>query len=132
MPEIFRVPLDSILLQMISMGLPNVREFPFIEAPEAEAIEQTILGLKQHVSWLKIFKAVFIMKFFASSAECFDWRRKNNSSGQIIVQFTRGNLHWQNAANGLCVSGYRENFNLGRNNVSAKSIYTASLFRFKV
>ncbi|XP_037805947.1 probable ATP-dependent RNA helicase DHX34 [Lucilia sericata] len=47
-PEIFRVPLDTILLQMISMGLPNVRQFPFIESPEEENIEQTILGLKQH------------------------------------------------------------------------------------
>lgn len=34
---------------MISMGLPNVRQFPFIEPPEEENIEQTILGLKQHV-----------------------------------------------------------------------------------
>ncbi|XP_017055155.1 probable ATP-dependent RNA helicase DHX34 isoform X2 [Drosophila ficusphila] len=47
-PEIYRVPLDTMLLQMVSMGLPNVREFPFIEAPEAERIEQTILALKQH------------------------------------------------------------------------------------
>ncbi|XP_068154752.1 probable ATP-dependent RNA helicase DHX34 [Drosophila tropicalis] len=47
-PEIYRVPLDTMLLQMVSMGLPNVREFPFIEAPEGERIEQTILGLKQH------------------------------------------------------------------------------------
>uniref|UniRef100_A0A1I8NLN9 ATP-dependent RNA helicase DHX34 n=1 Tax=Stomoxys calcitrans TaxID=35570 RepID=A0A1I8NLN9_STOCA len=47
-PEIFRVPLDNILLQMVSMGLPNVRKFPFIESPEEECIEQTILGLKQH------------------------------------------------------------------------------------
>lgn len=49
-PEIYRVPLDTMLLQMVSMGLPDVRAFPFIEAPEAERIEQTILGLKQHVS----------------------------------------------------------------------------------
>lgn len=44
------MPLDTMLLQMVSMGLPDVRAFPFIEAPEAERIEQTILGLKQHVS----------------------------------------------------------------------------------
>lgn len=36
---------------MVSMGLPNVRQFPFIEPPEEESIEQTILGLKQHVNW---------------------------------------------------------------------------------
>ncbi|XP_016995301.2 probable ATP-dependent RNA helicase DHX34 [Drosophila takahashii] len=47
-PEIYRVPLDTMLLQMVSMGLPDVRVFPFIEAPEAERIEQTILALKQH------------------------------------------------------------------------------------
>ncbi|KAM8720918.1 hypothetical protein ACLKA7_006889 [Drosophila subpalustris] len=47
-PEIYRVPLDTMLLQMVSMGLPDVRAFPFIEAPDAERIEQTILGLKQH------------------------------------------------------------------------------------
>jgi len=38
-----------MLLQMVSMGLPDVRAFPFIEAPETERIEQTILALKQHV-----------------------------------------------------------------------------------
>ncbi|TDG41279.1 hypothetical protein AWZ03_012294 [Drosophila navojoa] len=48
LPEIYRVPLDTMLLQMVSMGLPDVRAFPFIEAPDAERIEQTILSLKQH------------------------------------------------------------------------------------
>ncbi|XP_017145083.1 probable ATP-dependent RNA helicase DHX34 [Drosophila miranda] len=47
-PEIYRVPLDTMLLQMVSMGLPDVRAFPFIEPPESERIEQTILALKQH------------------------------------------------------------------------------------
>ncbi|KAH8387723.1 hypothetical protein KR093_009176 [Drosophila rubida] len=47
-PEIYRVPLDTMLLQMIAMGLPDVRIFPFIEPPESERIEQTILALKQH------------------------------------------------------------------------------------
>ncbi|XP_022219514.2 probable ATP-dependent RNA helicase DHX34 isoform X2 [Drosophila obscura] len=47
-PEIYRVPLDNMLLQMVSMGLPDVRAFPFIEPPESERIEQTILALKQH------------------------------------------------------------------------------------
>lgn len=45
-----------MLLQMVSMGLPDVRAFPFIEAPEAERIEQTILGLKQHVSELALLQ----------------------------------------------------------------------------
>ncbi|KAH8274879.1 hypothetical protein KR044_002300 [Drosophila immigrans] len=47
-PEIYRVPLDTMLLQMVAMGLPDVRAFPFIEPPESERIEQTILALKQH------------------------------------------------------------------------------------
>ncbi|XP_037933921.1 probable ATP-dependent RNA helicase DHX34 isoform X2 [Teleopsis dalmanni] len=47
-PEIFRVPLDTIVLQMIAMGLPNIRAFPFIEKPSGEKIEQTIMALKQH------------------------------------------------------------------------------------
>ncbi|XP_034649879.1 probable ATP-dependent RNA helicase DHX34 [Drosophila subobscura] len=46
-PEIYRVPLDTMLLQMVTMGLPDVRAFPFIEPPEPELIEHTILSLKQ-------------------------------------------------------------------------------------
>lgn len=46
-PEIHRVPLESLLLQMISMGLPNARLFPFIEPPPMEGIETSILSLKQ-------------------------------------------------------------------------------------
>lgn len=45
--EIFRVPLESLLLQMIAMGLPNARLFPFIEPPAIESIENSILTLKQ-------------------------------------------------------------------------------------
>lgn len=46
--EIHRVPLESLILQMISMGLPNARLFPFIEPPPNESIEHSILSLKQH------------------------------------------------------------------------------------
>ncbi|KAJ9600220.1 hypothetical protein L9F63_009480, partial [Diploptera punctata] len=46
-PEIKRVPLDSLLLQMVAMGLPDARKFPFIEPPPAESIENSILSLKQ-------------------------------------------------------------------------------------
>ena len=45
-PEIHRVPLDNLILQMISMGLPDARKFPFIEPPPAESIENSILALK--------------------------------------------------------------------------------------
>lgn len=50
--EILKVPLESLLLQMISMGLPNARMFPFIESPPAENIENAIMNLKHHVSFL--------------------------------------------------------------------------------
>lgn len=45
-PEIQRVPLDNLLLQMISMGLPDTRKFPFIEPPPASTIETSIAFLK--------------------------------------------------------------------------------------
>lgn len=48
-PELQRVPLDSSLLQMIAMGLPDARKFPFIEPPPDDSIENAILSLKDHV-----------------------------------------------------------------------------------
>lgn len=48
--EIHRVPLQSLLLQMISMGLPDARLFPFIEPPAIDSIENGLLSLKKHVS----------------------------------------------------------------------------------
>ncbi|XP_068226643.1 probable ATP-dependent RNA helicase DHX34 [Palaemon carinicauda] len=45
-PEIQRVPLDSLTLQMISMGLPDVRLFPFIEPPAPESLENSVTALK--------------------------------------------------------------------------------------
>lgn len=45
--EILKVPLETVLLQMISMGLPNARLFPFLEPPPQENIENAILALKQ-------------------------------------------------------------------------------------
>ncbi|OTF81470.1 ATP-dependent RNA helicase DHX34-like protein, partial [Euroglyphus maynei] len=44
-PEIQRVSLESLILNMISMGLNNVRKFPFIEAPDAMIIENTMKHL---------------------------------------------------------------------------------------
>ena len=48
-PEIQRVPLDSVLLQMVAMGLPDARKFPFVEPPPSDSIENAISSLKQHV-----------------------------------------------------------------------------------
>ncbi|XP_033607605.1 probable ATP-dependent RNA helicase DHX34 isoform X2 [Cryptotermes secundus] len=39
-PEIQRVPLDSLLLQMVAMGLPDARKFPFIEPPPPGALTE--------------------------------------------------------------------------------------------
>ncbi|KAL1139225.1 hypothetical protein AAG570_006211, partial [Ranatra chinensis] len=47
-PEIQRVPLDSVLLQMMAMGLPDVRKFPFLEIPPSANIENAVTSLKQH------------------------------------------------------------------------------------
>lgn len=44
-PEIKRVPLNSLLLQMIAMGLKDVRKFPFIEPPEQQSIEDSLIFL---------------------------------------------------------------------------------------
>jgi len=46
-PEIQRVPLDSLLLQMISIGIPDCRKFPFIEPPSLDSIESSIARLKE-------------------------------------------------------------------------------------
>ncbi|KAH3837771.1 probable ATP-dependent RNA helicase DHX34 [Dreissena polymorpha] len=45
-PEIQRVPLDSLVLQMISMGLPDPRKFPFIEPPSLESLENALVFLR--------------------------------------------------------------------------------------
>ena len=47
-PEIQRVPLDSLILQMISMGLPNIKLFPFIEPPSSESLDMSLNSLKSH------------------------------------------------------------------------------------
>ncbi|XP_034326251.2 probable ATP-dependent RNA helicase DHX34 [Magallana gigas] len=46
-PEIQRVSLDSLILQMLSMGLPDVRKFPFLEEPEMSSIENALYFLKE-------------------------------------------------------------------------------------
>jgi HrpA-like RNA helicase len=51
-PEMLRVPLESLLLLMISLGLSDVRKFPFLDTPEPDSIENALIELKQHVSIL--------------------------------------------------------------------------------
>lgn len=47
-PEIMRVSLDSLVLQMLAMGLPNIKLFPFIEPPPRDSLETSIISLKSH------------------------------------------------------------------------------------
>jgi HrpA-like RNA helicase len=49
-PEIRRVPLHSLLLQMISMGLPDARKFPFLEPPAAKSVEEALQSLKEQAA----------------------------------------------------------------------------------
>lgn len=64
-PELQKVPLDALLLQMVAMGLPNARLFPFIEPPLPENIENAIESLKQHVSIMQLFYRTFgLFKWF--------------------------------------------------------------------
>lgn len=45
-PEIHLVPLESLFLKMISLGLSDVTQFPFIEKPSACSIEESLEKLK--------------------------------------------------------------------------------------
>ncbi|KAJ2949643.1 hypothetical protein O0L34_g15568 [Tuta absoluta] len=47
-PEVSRVPLASLLLLMSSLGVNDVRRFPFLDAPPESAVENALLELKQH------------------------------------------------------------------------------------
>ncbi|GJQ79871.1 hypothetical protein Trydic_g18319 [Trypoxylus dichotomus] len=44
--EIHLVPLDSLLLDMISLGLNDISNFPFLEKPTADSIEESMEKLK--------------------------------------------------------------------------------------
>lgn len=58
--EIHRVPLQSLLLQMIAMGLPDARQFPFLESPPNDSIETSLVSLKKHVKQSYICLPIFI------------------------------------------------------------------------
>ncbi|CAL8086081.1 unnamed protein product [Calicophoron daubneyi] len=47
-PEIRRVPLETLTLQMMVMGLPDVRKFPFIEAPDPKSLDEALERLQSH------------------------------------------------------------------------------------
>ena len=47
-PELQRVSLDAVVLQMASMGLQDPRKFPFLEAPAESAIVSAVTLLEEH------------------------------------------------------------------------------------
>jgi len=49
-PEIQRVPLDSLVLQITALGLGSIRKFPFLEPPSMTNIETAIAFLKEQVT----------------------------------------------------------------------------------
>ncbi len=46
-PEIHRVPLDNLVLQMASLGLRDATKFPFIEPPSRSSLESATVFLQQ-------------------------------------------------------------------------------------
>ncbi|XP_043233038.1 probable ATP-dependent RNA helicase DHX34 [Amphibalanus amphitrite] len=46
-PEIQRVPLESLVLQMVALGLPDARRFPFLDRPAEDSLEDAIRSLVQ-------------------------------------------------------------------------------------
>lgn len=46
--EIHLVPLDSLILHMISLGLSDIANFPFVEKPAAKTIQESIEKLKYY------------------------------------------------------------------------------------
>ncbi|THD24726.1 ATP dependent RNA helicase DHX34 [Fasciola hepatica] len=52
-PEIRRVPLETLVLQMMVMGLPDVKYFPFIEPPEEKCLDEAVERLLSHGALIK-------------------------------------------------------------------------------
>ncbi|KAH8859715.1 putative ATP-dependent RNA helicase DHX34 [Schistosoma japonicum] len=46
--QIRRVPLETLVLQMMVMGLPDIKKFPFIDPPEMKCIDEALEILKSH------------------------------------------------------------------------------------
>ena len=64
-PEIHRVPLDSLILQMISMGLLDARKFPYIEPPVQSTVEHSIAFLKDQKAITEDEKLTAVGKMLA-------------------------------------------------------------------
>ena len=47
-PELQRVSLGAVVLQMASMGLQDARKFPFLQSPTDAAISSAVTLLEEH------------------------------------------------------------------------------------
>ncbi|KAH9411477.1 putative helicase [Ordospora pajunii] len=45
-PQILRSPLDDVMLLILSLGIRNVHEFPFVSRPSAKSIDEAMMHLK--------------------------------------------------------------------------------------
>ncbi|KII66544.1 putative ATP-dependent RNA helicase DHX34 [Thelohanellus kitauei] len=65
-PEIKRADLNSLVLQMLSLGLNDVESFPFIESPEVSGITCAIKDLKIRNAISENNEITFLGKAMAS------------------------------------------------------------------
>ena len=48
--ELHRVPLDSLVLALLDLGLADPRRFPFLERPPVQHVEAAIAHLKEQAA----------------------------------------------------------------------------------
>ncbi|XP_056636301.1 probable ATP-dependent RNA helicase DHX34 isoform X1 [Diorhabda sublineata] len=77
--EIHQVPLDSLLLHMISLGLSDIENFPFIEKPATKSLEESLEKLK-FIGALELNK------------ECLCLTQLGDSLSQLPVDLTIGKM----------------------------------------
>ena len=62
-PEIQRVPLESLVLQMVALGLPDARRFPFLDRPAEDSLEHAIQSLVQQVGVFRVLPICIFVVF---------------------------------------------------------------------
>ncbi|KAJ3652749.1 hypothetical protein Zmor_018686 [Zophobas morio] len=77
--EIHLVPLESLLLHMISLGLSDLKHFPFLEKPSEKSIEEGIEKLK--------FTGALELK-----SDCLNLTPLGDALGQLPVDLTIGKM----------------------------------------
>jgi HrpA-like RNA helicase len=77
--EIHLVPLESLLLHMISLGLSDLKHFPFLEKPSEKSIEEGVEKLK--------FTGALELK-----VDCLSLTPLGDALGQLPVDLTVGKM----------------------------------------